>query len=178
MASGKTLRRAVALMPQDVQVLPGVAVKDQIAYAGWLAGLPRREAVARAMEAVHQVELTDYAGEHGEHLSGGQRRRLGLAEVLVSPSELLLLDEPTAGLDPAQRQVFHQLLTSESLAGRTVVVSTHQLDDLGSAFDRVAILGHGRIILEASVADFQSAAEARGQTAQEAFSSLVHGGLH
>lgn len=107
-------------------------------------------------------------GAHSGHAFGGELRRVGLAQVLVHNPRAALLDEPTAGLDPAQRMQFREILTR--LAERTaLLVSTHQTDDLAAVFDKVAVLVAGRILFTGCVTEFlELGAEsgvARGETA-------------
>jgi ABC-2 type transport system ATP-binding protein len=99
------------------------------------------------------VDLAPEAGRPARSLSGGQLRRLGLAEVLVADPPVLLLDEPTVGLDPAQRRRFRSVL--EQLDdGRQVIVSTHLVDDLDTSFDEVVVLSDGVIRFSGSVESF------------------------
>jgi ABC-type multidrug transport system ATPase subunit len=171
-----SLSDAVALMSQDILALRGVRALDQVAYAGWLAGLGQRTAREQARQCLASVGLSQMRDLPSRHLSGGQLRRLGLAETLIRDSPVLLLDEPTAGLDPAQRQVFREILTGPTLNGRTVVVSTHQIDDLDQTFDKVAVLHKGELVYGGTVAEFLSLDA--GRSAERAFAHLVDGGHH
>ncbi|WP_281285594.1 ABC transporter ATP-binding protein [Cellulomonas aerilata] len=174
--SGRARRKVVAWMPQDVVPVPGLTVLEQVTYAGWLSGLTTSEASRRAPHALEQVRLNDLAQRRADQISGGQLRRLGLAEVLVRDSSVLLLDEPTAGLDPAQRLAFRQLLQT---CPRTLVVSTHQLDDIDTVFDRVVMLVAGRIRFDGTTSEFFSIAGERGGADAEAvFAAFVGDGSH
>lgn len=145
------LRRSVALMPQHISSVPGLSVIEQIAFAGWLAGLPEKHARSAAFEAVKEVDLLAMKDRNPAKLSGGELRRVGLAEVLTRPAQVLLLDEPTAGLDPTQRSRFRELLLTVE---RPTVVSTHQLDDVDELYDSVAVLEAGHIVFTGTMADF------------------------
>lgn len=140
----------IGYMPQTVSAIPGFSALEQVEYAAWLTGGPRRS-VDDAREILAQVGLSDQASERGTNLSGGQLRRLGLAEVLISNPQVLLLDEPTAGLDPAERRRFRATL--ESIAVPTCV-STHQTDDAHDLYDWVSVLAWGRVIFDGSAAGF------------------------
>ena len=105
-------RRAVGWMPQFVHAVPGLTVQEQVAYAAWLKGIGQRQAWSAAARAIERAGLTEIAGQMASTLSGGQLRRLGLAQVLAHDAAVLLLDEPTAGLDPAQRGRFRDLLAA------------------------------------------------------------------
>lgn len=160
----------VGWMPQRVAAVAGLRVREQVAYAGWLHGMPRREALAGADVALDRVGLADRAGARVSELSGGQLRRVGLAEALVVDPDVLLLDEPTSGLDPQQRARFRSVLQGLP-SGRSVVVSTHQVDDLGDLFEHVVVLLDGRIAFDGSLEEFLAPADGQSETrrAEEAY---------
>ncbi len=169
-------RRLVGWMPQQIRAVPGLTAREQVAYAGWLKGLSRTEAWQRAGEALEMVDLTALGDSKASTLSGGQLRRVGLAQVLVHSPQVLLLDEPSVGLDPAQRARFRDILTR--LPGElAVLVSTHQVDDLSEVYDRVAVITEGRIVFEGPVGDFMSLAPDGPRRAEVAYAVLL-GGEH
>ncbi|NEE03448.1 ATP-binding cassette domain-containing protein [Phytoactinopolyspora halotolerans] len=137
-------RRRVSWIPQQVTAVPGLRVREQVAYCGWLKGLSRSEAWDRSIRALERVELGDLAGRASGKLSGGQQRRMAIAQALVHEASWVLMDEPTAGLDPGQRQVFRRLI-AELRETAQIIVSTHQTDDLDTVFDHVVLLAHGRV---------------------------------
>lgn len=137
-------RRWVGWVPQQVDVIPGFSVREQVAYAGWLKGMRRRAAWAAAGEAVRRVDLGEQMNRKVAQLSGGQQRRVGIAQVLVHDARIVLMDEPTAGLDPAQRAGFRTV--TRALGEEThVLVSTHQTEDLPELADRVLVLSAGML---------------------------------
>ncbi len=140
----RTYRRKVGLLPQFIQAVPGLRVREQVAYAGWLKGQNRRDAWDSASDALARVQMSDLAQRPASKLSGGQLRRMGIAQALVHDAEVLLLDEPTAGLDPTQRGRVRRLIgeLSETTA---VVVSTHQTDDISRTYDSVIVLDDGQV---------------------------------
>lgn len=166
------LRRMVALMPQTISSVPGLSVIDQVAFAGWLGGLSERDARKSAAQALAQVDLVELQDQSASRLSGGELRRVGLAEVLVRPSGVLLLDEPTAGLDPAQRARFRGLLLQIE---RPIIVSTHQLDDVDTTFDQVAVIDAGTVIFTGTMEAFLDVGEGSqdARRAEGAFLRLV-----
>lgn len=177
-AEGRRLtayRRRVAWIPQQITPVPGLTVREQVAYAGWLKGMPRDAAWKASEEALHRVDLTRLAGRKSHQVSGGQLRRMGIAGALTHRSELILMDEPTAGLDPMQRLVFRELV--EDLVGSVqVIVSTHQTEDLAELYTHVAVLAHGEIRFQGSPDDFHALAPAatRGrEQAEAAYAMLV-----
>ncbi|MFJ8044564.1 ABC transporter ATP-binding protein [Kitasatospora sp. NPDC096147] len=145
-------RRRVGWLPQAVQVMPRATAREQVAYAGWLKGMARRAAWDAAGQALERVGLTAEADRGAGALSGGQLRRVGIAQALVHSADLILMDEPTAGLDPRQRVVFREVV--RELSTRHVVVSTHQTDDLDELFDHVVVLEQGQVRFLGTVAEF------------------------
>lgn len=146
-------RRAVGWMPQDIAPVPRLTVREQVAYAAWLKGSSRTEAWDRAPRALARVGLAAYAQRRSNELSGGQRRRLGLAQLLAHDAKVLLMDEPTAGLDPMQCRRFADLIADAS-EGAHVVISTHQLDDLVEVYENVTVLDQGTIRFQGSTSAF------------------------
>ncbi|MEV6976772.1 ATP-binding cassette domain-containing protein [Kitasatospora sp. NPDC093806] len=150
-------RRAVAWLPQQVTPVPGLSVREQVAYCGWLKGMSRTAAWQASAGALARVGLGGLADRAGHQLSGGQLRRMGIAGCLAHHSELILMDEPTAGLDPTQRAVFRSLveeLTSEV----NVLVSTHQTEDLAETYRQVVVLDGGRVRFQGATEEFHALA--------------------
>lgn len=142
---------------------------------GWLKGMDRGSAWDRAPEALARVEMADLAKERTNRLSGGQLRRVGVACALVHQASVLLLDEPTAGMDPRQRRVFRDLLAS--LKGEVrVLMSTHDVADLAEEADHVSVLTAGRLVLNGPTADFLAhtpPGTAEGRSAEGAYTALL-----
>ncbi|MFE5853430.1 ATP-binding cassette domain-containing protein [Streptomyces sp. NPDC056500] len=172
----KDYRRRVGWLPQQVKPIAGLKLREQVAYAGWLKGMSRRAAWKAARSALARVGLAELATRTGHQLSGGQLRRLGIAQTLVHGAEFVLLDEPTAGLDPQQRAVFRELLTDLSPT-TNFVVSTHQTEDLAEVFDTVVILDRGTIRFQGTVPAFLAHAPADtapGRLAEGAYTGFIH----
>lgn len=169
----QSLRRIVGWMPQLARAIPGLTAHEQVAYAGWLKGMTRTAAWIAAATALEQVALSAEADRRTSQLSGGQQRRVGLAQLLVHDAGVLLLDEPTAGLDPRQRGRFRDTLRAIA-TDRPVLVSTHQVDDLSDLFDTVVVLDRGRITFEGTVEDFMALAPADSpHPAEAAYATLI-----
>lgn len=168
-------RRTVGWMPQQIHSVPGLTAREQVAYAAWLKGASRDEAWQGAATALARVDLDVLSDRLTSEISGGQLRRVGLAQVLVHAAEVILLDEPTVGLDPAQRAAFREIL-AELPKEHPVVVSTHQVDDLTDLFDTVAVLDRGTIRHQSSVAVFLDLAPAgSARPAEAAYGQIVSG---
>lgn len=171
-------RRRVGWVPQQIVAIPGMTTREQVAYAAWLKGFSGSDAQVRAVSALKSVGLEDCLEVKANSLSGGQLRRLGIASSLVHDATILLLDEPTAGLDPAERGRFRRLL--RHLRGdHDFVISTHQVDDLDELADTVAVLSAGRIIFHDTVASFlslgQDEAPRGASLAEIAYRRLIEG---
>jgi ABC-2 type transport system ATP-binding protein len=170
----------VGWMPQTVRPARGLTALEQLEYAAWVAGLDRAEARTIAAESLELVKLSGKAKTRATDLSGGQLRRLGLAQALLRRAPVLLLDEPTAGLDPAQALNFRHLLNGLDCPGG-IVVSTHQVGDLADDVDRVAVLADGTIRFDGTVDEFLEYGNASGVASgslADIFSHMVDGGLH
>lgn len=172
-----SLYARVGWMPQDIRAARGLSAREQVQYAAWVGGSARREAESLATEALQLVRLSDQAGVRSSALSGGQLRRLGLAQACVRGGDVLLLDEPTAGLDPAQTLNFRRVLKGLDYPGG-VVISTHQVADLSGDFDRVAVLSKGGVIFDDVVEAFAEHGKSLGVTSgnlAETFSRMIRG---
>ncbi|MFE3459761.1 ABC transporter ATP-binding protein [Nocardiopsis aegyptia] len=170
------LRGAVGWMPQSIVPVTGLSVREQVAYHGWLKGMSRADAWQASPEALRQADLSDLADRSAAKLSGGQLRRVGLAQTIVHRPPVLLLDEPTAGLDPAQRSAFREVLNGLAV-GDTVLISTHQTSDLSDLFDSVVVLSDGRNRFTGSAESFLARAEDSGgsveRRAEAAYASVL-----
>lgn len=138
------VRRRLGYLPQEFGYYPGFTVREFVAYVAWLKEMPAARVPAAVADAVARVGLADRADAKIRTLSGGMVRRVGIAQAIVNEPSVLLLDEPTAGLDPEQRVEFRELLR-ELGASAAVVVSTHLVEDVAAACTEVTLLEAGRI---------------------------------
>jgi ABC-type multidrug transport system ATPase subunit len=155
-----TLRRNLGYLPQDFGVYPHLSAREFLSYLAAVKGIPARTARTRIGEL---LELVDLAGAGRRPLgkySGGMLRRVGIAQALLSDPKVLIVDEPTAGLDPEQRVLFRNLL-SDLASDRVVLLSTHIVSDVESVASDIAIMAHGRIQLRGSPQDLLRQAEGR-----------------
>lgn len=138
------VRRQLGYLPQEFGYYPGFTVREFVAYVAWLKELPAAGTPAAVERAVARVGLTDRIDAKVKTLSGGMVRRVGIAQAIVNDPRVLLLDEPTAGLDPEQRVEFRGLLR-ELGASSAVIVSTHLVEDVAAACTEVTLVESGRV---------------------------------
>ena len=149
-------RARLGYLPESVPLYPEQRVDEYLAYRAALKGVPRRERRARIDEALAAVALTSERRRLIGQLSKGYRQRVGLADALLHRPDVLILDEPTDGLDPNQRRETLALIASLGKE-RTVVLSTHILPEVESVCARVVILDRGRVIAQGAPADLVDA---------------------
>jgi len=161
-------RERVGYVTQASSVYPDLTVKQNLHYFAALAGSD----AAAVREAVDNVGLADKIDALAGDLSGGQRTRVSLAAALLSNPELYLLDEPTVGLDPVLRRDLWQLFTHLASEGRTLLVSSHVMDEAGRC-DRVLLMREGRLIADATPDELR--AETGQDDLEQAFLALAEG---
>jgi ABC-type multidrug transport system ATPase subunit len=143
----RTLRRSIGYLPQHFGYYPRFTVREFVEYMAWLKEMPKSEIPGAVQRAIERADLADRADDKLKTLSGGMVRRAGIAQAIVNDPRILLLDEPTVGLDPAQRIQFRELL--RSLAADTcVVVSTHLVEDVAAACTDVVLMKEGRLVYQ------------------------------
>lgn len=155
------IRRQLGYVPQEPGFHPSFTATEFVDYVAILKEMTqRRERRAEVRRVLDLVGLTEVADRRIKALSGGMRRRLGIAQALLGSPKLVVLDEPTAGLDPEQRLRFRELI---SRLGEDVCVllSTHQTDDVGALCRRVVVLGEGRVRFDGSPATMARQAEGK-----------------
>ncbi|GIF18971.1 ABC-type multidrug transport system ATPase subunit [Actinoplanes tereljensis] len=139
------LRRRLGYLPQDFGVYPHLTAREFLSYLAAAKGLPARSARARINELLELVNLTEAIKRPLGGYSGGMLRRVGIAQTLLAAPRVLIIDEPTAGLDPEERVRFRNLL-SELSADRLVLLSTHIVSDVESVAADIAIVAGGRVL--------------------------------
>ncbi|HEX2296826.1 MAG TPA: ATP-binding cassette domain-containing protein [Actinomycetota bacterium] len=155
------LRRRLGYLPQDLGLYPRFTVFEFVDYLAILKELDeRRDRHRRVRAALAAVGLEDVARRKIKTLSGGMARRVGIAQALVADPSLLVLDEPTAGLDPQQRARFRELLASLG-EGRQVVLSTHLVEDVAAICTSVVVLWGGRVAFHGTPQDLRERAAGR-----------------
>jgi len=147
---GPDIRSALGVVPQRDTLDEELTVEENLWIYGRYFGLSRAECRRRATELLEFAQLTERAGDRVEPLSGGMKRRLTIARSLINEPRILLLDEPTTGLDPQARHVLWDRLFRLKRQGVTLVVTTHYMDEAEQLCDRLVVMDHGRIVAEGS----------------------------
>jgi lipooligosaccharide transport system ATP-binding protein len=147
---GSQIRARIGVCPQEDTVDSELRVRENLVVYGRFFGLSRAECRARADELLAFVSLTDWADAKVEALSGGMKRRLTIARALVNSPRLLLLDEPTTGLDPQARHLVWERLFRLKQQGVTLVLTTHYMDEAEQLCDRLVVMDRGKIVAEGS----------------------------
>ena len=160
------VRRRIGYMPENNPLHRDMRVKEYLRFRASLKGLPRRTARERVETVMEQCSLQEVRNRIIAHLSKGFQQRVGLADALVHEPELIILDEPTIGLDPNQIRTVRQLI--KDLAGRhTVLLSTHILPEVEMTCSRVLILNQGRILAADTPENLQQLLSVNGQVVAE-----------
>lgn len=143
----RALRRRIGYLPQEFGYYKRFTVREFVEYMAWLKEVPKADIPGAVQRAIERVGLADRADERMKALSGGMVRRVGIAQAIVNDPAVLLLDEPTVGLDPAQRLRFRELL-QELGTDTCVVVSTHLVEDVAAACTDVVLFAEGRLVFQ------------------------------
>ena len=171
---GEEYRALLGYLPQDFGFYPDFTGPEFLRYIAALKGLTRAETARRTGELLAQVGLTDAGKKKLRAYSGGMRQRLGIAQAMLNDPRILILDEPTAGLDPRERVRFRNLI-ADYAKGRTVLLSTHIVSDVEAIADEILLMKAGRIVERGTVSAL--AATARGRWWRQSAESGTGAGL-
>lgn len=141
------LQSRIGYLPQELGLYPNLSVRESLEYMGGLAGVPKAECKKRIDFYLERTGLTDHQKKKNRQLSGGMKRRVGLVQALLHNPEILIVDEPTTGLDPEERIRIRNLLVDFS-KDRIVLFSTHILEDLAATCNNLGILKKGNLIYD------------------------------
>ncbi|MEU3764193.1 ABC transporter ATP-binding protein [Amycolatopsis keratiniphila] len=153
---GPKIRARLGVVPQQDNLDTELTVRQNLQIYGRYFGLSRSHVRGKAEELMEFAQLTDRANAEVDSLSGGMKRRLTIARSLVNDPELLLLDEPTTGLDPQARHLLWDRLFRLKAGGTTLIITTHYMDEAEQLCDRLVVMDNGRIAAEGSPADLIS----------------------
>lgn len=142
----KAFRRLLGYLPQDFGAYPDFSVQDYLMYISTLKGMKPAAARARVAQMLELTGMTQFKGKKMKALSGGMKRRAGIAQAVLNDPQILILDEPTAGLDPSERIRFRNLI-SELASDRIVLLSTHIVSDVESAASQIILMKDGKFLV-------------------------------
>ena len=149
-ADGPRIRARLGVVPQQDTLDTELTVRENLLIYGRYFGLSRAEVSKRADELLDFAQLTERAGDQVEHMSGGMKRRLTIARSLINEPDLMLLDEPTTGLDPQARHLLWDRLYRLKQRGVTLVLTTHYMDEAEQLCDRLVVMDKAKIVAEGS----------------------------
>ncbi len=159
------VRKIVGYLPQDFSMYPNMTVYEAMDYLGVLSGLGRAKRRERIPKLLERVNLQNDQRKKVKALSGGMKRRLGIAQAILHNPKVLIVDEPTAGLDPEERVRFRNLLC-EIAKERIVLLSTHIVGDIEATCEDIAVLDQGRVIYQGTVPDLIAMTEGKVYSAE------------
>jgi len=146
----RDVKRRIGVVPQENNLDDDLEVKENLLVYGRYFDLPKKVILRRADELLEFVQLTDKADAEVEQLSGGMKRRLLIARALINDPEIVVLDEPTTGLDPQARHLVWERLRELANEGKTLILTTHYMEEATQLCDRLVIMEGGRIVTEGS----------------------------
>jgi len=141
-------KRAIGYVPQDIAIYPDLTARENLAFFGKLYGLSGDELKARTNEVLEIIGLADRANDKADEFSGGMKRRLNIGIGLLHKPHLLVLDEPTVGVDPQSRNAILESVERLSTEGMAVLYTTHYMEEAERLCNRVGIIDHGKIVAE------------------------------
>lgn len=140
------VRRLIGVAPQSIALYDQLTATENLTFFGELYGMPSAQIRTRCAELLEMVGLTERATSRAGEFSGGMKRRLNLAAAIVHDPPLVMLDEPTAGVDPQSRNAILDLVRTLRSQGRTIVYTTHYMEEAQRLCDRVAVIDHGKLL--------------------------------
>lgn len=164
-------RNLIGYMPQDYNVYPGFTAKEFLEYMGVLKGIPERKLKDRIREVLEFVNLSDAADKKVKNFSGGMKRRIGIAQAVINEPEILILDEPTAGLDPNERIRFSNII-SDMGKDKIILLSTHIVSDIEAIAGEIVVLKKGRVLKTGNISQLV------GDVRERVWETLVSQGVY
>jgi len=171
-AGSARLRRELSYMTQELSVYPDLTVQENLRYFAIMTGHPQGQAAAIVHEVLEAVDMRDKAGSLVSNLSGGQKQRASLAVALIGSPRLMVLDEPTVGLDPVLRDRLWKLFNHLASQGTSLIISSHSMDEASRCDDLVLIRG-GEVIAHSSPEELRRRTGTK--TIEQSFLKLVGG---
>lgn len=169
-AGSAKLRHIMTYMTQELSVYPDLTVSENIRYFATMAGVPRKKLCQTMNEVLSAVEISDKKNQLVASLSGGQKQRVSLATALIGSPKIMVLDEPTVGLDPVLRVKLWKLFDDLASQGRTLIISSHSMDE-AERCDDLVLIRDGQLISHSTPAELKQ--RTGSITIEEAFLQLV-----
>jgi ABC-2 type transport system ATP-binding protein len=165
LAPGGDAAPRIGYLPEERGLYPKMRVLDMLAFMGELRGLTGADARRRGRAWLDRLGLGQWHGNRVQDLSKGMQQKVQFAAALIHEPELVILDEPWSGLDPINAEVLREVVTEQKAAGRTVLFSTHQMEQAEKICDEVCIIARGKKVLEGRLGELKRAAAAEGRVA-------------
>jgi ABC-2 type transport system ATP-binding protein len=150
------IKEILGMVPQEPAIYPTLTARENLQYFGRMQGLSGEHLQQRILACLEVAEMVDEADKRVERLSGGYKRRLNMVIGLIHEPRILILDEPTVAIDPHSRSLIHHRLRELHAAGISILISTHQMDEAEQLCQEIAIVDHGRVLVQGKVADLLS----------------------
>jgi ABC-2 type transport system ATP-binding protein len=147
------IKRVLGMVPQEPAIYPTLTARENLEYFGRMQGLAGQHLQDRVAACLDLAEISDEADQRVEHFSGGFKRRLNFVIGLIHEPRILVLDEPTVAIDPHSRALIHQRLRELHAAGISILISTHYMEEAEQLCQEIAIMHHGRILVQGTVGD-------------------------
>ena len=152
------IQKQIGYLPQELEVYPSLTVRDSLEYLGRMSGIPKNICKDRIDYYLEKTGLIDKQNKKNKQLSGGMKRRVGLVQALLNEPPILIVDEPTTGLDPEERIKIRNLLVDFGET-RTVIFSTHVIEDIASICNKLGIMQKGNLIFNGEISELLNNAE-------------------
>ena len=161
----RSIRKMTGYLPQDFSMYGNMSAYEALDYLAVLSGMSRAERIRKVPEMLAVVNLTEKRRTKVKSMSGGMKRRLGIAQAIIHDPKVIIVDEPTAGLDPEERIRFRNLLC-EIAKDRVVLLSTHIVGDIEATCENIAVLNQGKVCFQGKVAELLSSVEGKVYSAE------------
>ena len=152
-SDSKAIRRCIGLVPQDIALYEELTAMENLDFFGKMQGLSRSATKEKALELLERFGLSEHKNKRIKFFSGGMKRRVNLMVALLHEPELLILDEPTAGVDVHSRNMINEYLSELHREGMTLIYTSHQLEETEKLCDLIAIMDHGKVITSGKTQD-------------------------
>jgi ABC-2 type transport system ATP-binding protein len=153
----RIIRQRIGIVPQELAIYGNLTVRDNLAYIGKMYGLHGKRLLQRIDQLLHEFGLLEKAGARARTLSGGLKRRLNFSLADIHSPELIFLDEPTVGLDPNARLLVWQIIQGFRQAGKTVLLTTHYMEEAEALCDRIILIDRGKIVAQGAPRELKAA---------------------